>query len=38
MPRGQRKSLEEKIQATQDLIIALSIGIESEERELEKLF
>ena len=33
MPRGQRKSLEEKIQAKQELINALNIRIESEERE-----
>ena len=38
MPRGQRKSLEEKIQAKQELINALNIRIESEERELEELF
>ena len=37
MPRGQRKSLEEKIQAKQELINALNIRIESEERELEEL-
>ena len=29
MPRGQRKSLEEKIQAKQELINALNIRIES---------
>ena len=33
MPRGQRKSLEEKIQAKQELINALNIRIESEELE-----
>ena len=38
MPRGQRKSLEEKIQAKQELINALNTRIESEERELEELF
>ena len=38
MPRGQRKSLEEKIQAKQELINALNIRIESEERELEELY
>ena len=38
MPRGQRKSLEEKIQAKQELINALNIRIESEQRELEELF
>ena len=37
MPRGQRKSLEEKIQAKQELINALNIRIESEQRELEEL-
>ena len=37
MPRGQRKYLEEKIQAKQELINALNIRIESEERELEEL-
>ena len=37
MPRGQRKSLEEKIQAKQELINALNIRIESEERELEEV-
>ena len=36
MPRGQRKSLEEKIQAKQELINALNIRIESEE--LEELY
>ena len=38
MPRGQRKSLEEKIQAKQELIHALNIRMESEQRELEELF
>ena len=38
MPRGQRKSLEEKIQAKQELINALNIRIESEQRELEEMF
>ena len=38
MPRGQRKSLEEKIQAKQELINALNIRMESEQRELEELF
>ena len=36
--RGQRKSLEEKIQAKQELINALNIRMESEQRELEELF
>ena len=34
MPRGQRKSLEEKIQAKQELINALNIRMESELEEL----
>ena len=38
MPRGQRKSLDEKIQAKQELINALNTRIASEERELEELF
>ena len=38
MPRGQRKSLEEKIQAKQELINALNIRIESEQREFEVMF
>ena len=38
MPRGQRKSLEENIQAKQELINALNIRIESEQRELEEMF
>ena len=38
MPRGQRKSLEEKIQAKHELINALNIRIESEQRELEEMF
>ena len=38
MPRGQRKSLEEKIQAKQELINALNIRMESEQREVEELF
>ena len=33
-----RKSLEEKIQAKQELINALNIRMESEQRELEELF
>ena len=36
--QGQRKSLEEKIQAKQELINALNIRMESEQRELEELF
>lgn len=38
MPRGQRKSLDEKIRAKQELIDALNTRIASEERELEELF
>jgi len=38
MARGQRKSLEEKITAKQELISSLQIRIESEKRELEELF
>jgi len=38
MARGQRKTLEEKISAKQELIGALTIRIETEKRELEALF
>lgn len=38
MARGQRKTLEEKIIAKQDLITALQTRIESEKRELDELF
>lgn len=38
MARGQRKSLEEKITAKQELITSLQTRIESEKRELEELF
>lgn len=38
MARGQRKTLEEKITAKQELIEALTTRIESERRELEQLF
>lgn len=38
MARGQRKTLEEKIQAKQELITALKTRIESEQRELDDLF
>lgn len=37
MARGQRKSIEEKIQAKQELLDALLIRIESEKRELAEL-
>ena len=38
MARGQRKTLEEKITAKQELIASLLTRIESEKRELEELF
>lgn len=38
MARGQRKTLEEKIGAKQELITALQTRIESEKRELEELY
>lgn len=38
MARGQRKSIEEKIAAKQDLIEALMTRVESEKRELEGLY
>ena len=38
MARGQKKTLEEKIAAKQELIEALTTRIESEKRELEELF
>lgn len=38
MARGQRKTIEEKITAKQELIQAMLIRIESEKRELEELF
>lgn len=38
MARGQRKTLEEKISAKQELIAALTTRIESEKRELEELY
>lgn len=37
MARGQRKTLEEKITAKQELITSLQIRIESEKRELEEM-
>lgn len=37
MPRGQRKPLDEKIQAKQELIIAVQKRIDSETKELEEL-
>ena len=37
MARGQRKSIEEKIAAKQELIQALLTRVESEKRELEEL-
>ena len=38
MARGQRKTIEEKINAKLDLIEALSTRIESEKRELDELY
>lgn len=38
MARGQRKSIEEKIAAKQELIEALLTRVESEKRELEELY
>lgn len=38
MARGQRKSIEEKITAKQELIDALLTRVESEKRELEELY
>lgn len=38
MARGQRKTLEEKIIAKQELIASLQTRIESEKRELNELF
>lgn len=38
MARGQRKTIEEKIQAKQELIDALMVRVESEKRELEELY
>ncbi|MCM1100759.1 MAG: hypothetical protein NC079_02585 [Clostridium sp.] len=37
MARGQRKTIDEKIQAKQDLIDALLTRVESEKRELAEL-
>lgn len=38
MARGQRKTIEEKIAAKQELIEALATRVESEKRELEELY
>lgn len=38
MARGQRKSIDEKIEAKQELIDALLTRVESEKRELEELY
>ena len=38
MPRGQRKTIDEKITAKQELIEALMTRVESEQRELEELY
>ena len=37
MARGQRKSIEEKIQAKQEVLDALLVRVESEKRELAEL-
>lgn len=38
MARGQRKTLEEKITAKEELIDALETRVESEKKELEELY
>lgn len=38
MARGQRKSIEEKIAAKEELIEALATRMESEKRELDELY
>lgn len=38
MARGQRKTIEEKIAAKEELIEALATRMESEKRELEELY
>lgn len=38
MARGQRKTIEEKIAAKEELIEALTTRMESEKRELEELY
>ena len=38
MARGQRKTIEEKITAKQELIEALTTRVESEKKELEELY
>ena len=38
MPRGQRKTIDEKITAKQELIEALMTRVESEQSELEELY
>ncbi|MCI5953722.1 MAG: hypothetical protein MRZ49_03940 [Lachnospiraceae bacterium] len=38
MARGQRKTIEEKIAAKQEVIDALMTRVESEKRELDELF
>lgn len=38
MARGQRKTLEEKITAKEELVEALMARVESEKRELEELY
>lgn len=38
MARGQRKSIEEKIAAKEEMIEALNTRLESEKRELEEMY
>ena len=38
MARGQRKTIEEKIAAKEEIIDALQVRIESEKRELQELY
>ena len=38
MARGQRKSVEEKIEAKKELIEALMVRLESEKKELQELY
>ncbi len=38
MPRGQRRTIDEKIAAKQEVIEALMTRVESEQRELDELY
>ncbi len=38
MPRGQRKTIEEKIAAKEELVEALMTRVESEKKELEEMY